>query len=87
MLSLMEMKDCNPKFTPVDNVPLGKDEDGNPCWDHWECRSFLDMLLYLVGSTRPDIAYDAHQCVRFSNNPKQYHDVGLKHISKYVYGD
>ena len=35
-------------------------------------------------STRPDIAYALHQCARFSHNPKRCHEVGLKHISRYL---
>ena len=42
------------------------------------------MLLYLVGSTRPDIAYAMHQCARFSHNPKHSHEVGVKHIARYL---
>ena len=56
---LMEIWYCNPKFTLADKVPLGKDIGGNPCRKHWEYRSVVGMMLYLLaGSTRPEISYD-----------------------------
>ena len=44
------------------------------------------MMLYLAGSTRSDIAYAVHQCARFSHNPKKSHEVGVKHIARYLKG-
>ena len=43
-------------------------------------------MLYLAGSTRPDISYVVHQCAQFSHNPRHYHEVGLKHIAQYLQG-
>ena len=86
ILVLMELEDCNPKFTPADKLPLGKDLEGDPCRERWEYRSVVGMMLYLAGSTRPDIAYAVHQCARFSHNPRRCHEVGLKHIARYLQG-
>ena len=61
----MELEDCNPKFTPSDKLPLGKDEDRDPCREHWEHRSVVSMMLYLAGSTCLDIVHVVHQCARF----------------------
>ena len=44
------------------------------------------MMLYLVGSTRSDIVYDIHQCVRFSYSPKRSHEIGVTHIARYLEG-
>lgn len=44
------------------------------------------MLLYLAGNNRPDIAFAIHQCPRFSHAPKQSHELGLKHIVRYLRG-
>ena len=84
ILVLMELETCNPKFTPADKIPLGKDEDGDPCRECWEHRSVVGMMLYIAGSTRPDIKYAVHQYARFSHNPKRCHEVGLKHIARYL---
>ena len=63
------MQESNIKYTPAEKEPLHKDLDGSPCCEEWDYRSIVGMLLYLAGSTRPDIAYDVHQCARFSHNP------------------
>lgn len=31
ILTVMDMEEYNPKFTPADKVPLVKYEDGKPC--------------------------------------------------------
>ena len=43
-------------------------------------------MLYLAGSTRPDITYAVHQCARFSHHYKRSHEVGIKHIARYLKG-
>ena len=77
---------CNPKFTLAEKGPLCKDLDGQPCCEEWGYCSIVDTMLYLAGSTRPDIAYAIHQCARFSHNPKRSHEIGLKHIASYLQG-
>ena len=52
----------------------------------WNYCSMVRILLYLAGSNRPDIAYAVHQCARFSHNPKASHEVGVKHIARYLRG-
>ena len=44
------------------------------------------MLIYLSGSSRPDIAYAVNQCARFSHNPRKSHEVGVKYIVQYLKG-
>ena len=75
------MTDCNPKYTPAGKVPLVKYDDINPCKEVWKYRSIVGMILYLAGSTRLDIAYEVHQCARFSHNRKRSHEIGLKHLT------
>ena len=65
ILVLMELDDYSPNFTPTDKLPLGKDEDGDPYRERWEYRLVVGMMLYLAGSTHPDILYAVHQCARF----------------------
>ena len=40
----------------------------------------------IFGSTRLDIAYDVHQCARFSHAPKHSHKIGIKHIIRHLKG-
>ena len=78
------MEDYNIKFTPADKIPLNKDLDRDPCCEEWDHRSIIGMFLYLAGSTCPNIAYTVYQCVRFSHFPKASHEVGVKHIVRYL---
>ena len=48
--------------------------------------SIVGMVLYLAGSTRLDIAYAVHQCARFSHNPRHIHEIGVKHVARYLKG-
>ena len=68
VITAMNLQEANPNFTPADKVPLSKDLEGENCVEDWNYRSIVGILLYLAGSTRPDIAYAVHQCARFSHN-------------------
>ena len=70
ILIVMDMTDYNRKYTLADKIPLGKDVDGDMCMEEWEYRLVVRMMLYISGSTRPDIVYAVHQCARFSHNAK-----------------
>ena len=78
------MKHYNIKLTPADKVPLAKDPDGDQCCEEWEYRSIMGMLLYLVRSNHPDIAFVVHQCARVSNQPKASHEIGMANIIRYI---
>ena len=43
-------------------------------------------MLYLAGTSRPDISYSVHQCARFSHSPKHSHEIAVKHIARYLKG-
>ena len=86
ILFVMEMQDCNAKYTSADEVPLVKDDYDDSCLENWEYRSVVGMMLYLAGSTRPDISYAIHQCARFSHNPKKSHEIRVNHIARYLQG-
>ena len=79
ILIAMDMEDCNLKYTPAD-------VDGDPCIESWDYRSIVGMMLYLAGSTRPDIAYAVHQYARISHSPKRSHEIGVNHIARYLKG-
>ena len=47
-------------------------------------RSVIGKLNFLEKSTRPDISYAAHQCARFSENPKESHAKEIRRIVGYL---
>ena len=85
-LHSMDLQDSKPKYTPADKIPLHKDLLGAPCGEEYDYRSIAGMMIYLVGSTRPDVVFSVHQCARFSHAPKHSHEIGLKHIARYLKG-
>lgn len=62
------------KSTPaVVNKILHRDADGDNMEAKWENASIIGQLNILEKSTRPDLAYEVHQCARFTSNPKASH--------------
>ena len=49
-------------------------------------RSVIGKLNFLEKASRPDIAYAAHQCARFSTDPKTEHSAVVRWIGRYLHG-
>lgn len=49
-------------------------------------RSVIGKLNYLEKCTRPDIAYAAHQCARFTEAPKVEHAKAVRWLARYLKG-
>ena len=49
-------------------------------------RRVIGKLNFLEKSSRPDIAFAAHQCARFSSEPKTAHYDAVIHLAKYLQG-
>jgi hypothetical protein len=67
----------------ADTRTLSKD-DPEPRKLKWNYRAVIGALEYLQGMTRPDLAYATHQCARFSNDPRQSHEIAVKRIGRYL---
>jgi len=52
----------------------------------WDCKAIIRKLNYLEKSTRPDIAFAAHQVARFQTNPKQAHTKAVQWLGRYIQG-
>ena len=61
-----------------------KDVDGIPRKDEFHYQSLVGQLNFLTQSTRPEIQFAAHQCARFSEDPKHSHEVAAKRIVRYL---
>jgi hypothetical protein len=65
-------------------VVLTKDIDGEPRKEHWNYRTIIGMLNYLVNCTHPELSFAVHQCARFCNDPKRIHEQAVKRIIRYL---
>ena len=54
--------------------------------DSFNYKSIIGKLGYLEKGSRPDIAYIAHQCARFSTAPKKEHANALRWLARYLKG-
>jgi Reverse transcriptase (RNA-dependent DNA polymerase)/gag-polypeptide of LTR copia-type/Integrase core domain/GAG-pre-integrase domain len=50
----------------------------------YQYRRAVGALLYLVGGTRPDLAYSVTYMSQFNDRPSKDHWTGVKHILRYV---
>jgi hypothetical protein len=67
----------------ADTRTLSKN-DPEPRKLKWNYRAVIGALEYLQGMTRPDLTYATHQCARFSNDPRQSHEIAVKRIGRYL---
>eukprot|EP00957_Ditylum_brightwellii_P019227 1449315-Ditylum_brightwellii.AAC.1 len=52
----------------------------------WNYASVVGMLMYLTSKSSPEIAFAAHQCVRFTHCIKHSHEQAVLQICKYSTG-
>ena len=60
--------------------------DSRPFDGHFNYRSVIGKLHYLVAGSRSEIAYAVHQCARFSQKPMMEHAKAVKRIGRYLKG-
>lgn len=77
-----------PRSTPaLSSVKVGRDVDGSPFDEEWDCRSVVGELNFLEKSTRCDMSHSMHQCARHCNEPKQSHADAAKRIVRHLVGN
>ena len=86
IITAMGLENAKKVRTPATDQRLPKDENGEPCNETFNYASVVGMLMYLAGSTRPDISFAVHQCARYTHFPRHSHEVALKHIGRYLLG-
>ena len=59
---------------------LTKDLEGEKKKEHWNYRSIIGILKYLVNCTHPEISFAVHQCASLCIDPKYSHEQTLKRI-------
>nr|GEX87480.1 zinc finger, CCHC-type [Tanacetum cinerariifolium] len=72
ILKKFNREDCSPVSTPMDPVEKLKPNTGKPM-DQLEYSRAIGCLMYVMTSTRPDIAYAVGRLSRFTSNPSRQH--------------
>ena len=67
--------------TTLDKATKEPSHDAN-----WDYRSIIGKINYLEQSTRPDIAFAAHQAARFQADPRQPHTKAVQWLGRYLHG-
>ena len=92
LLEKFKMINCNAKSTPSDvNVKLSKsiqtqevNSSSDPLFSRY--REIIGGVMYLVVSTRPDMAQALNALARFCENPTKEHLTAAKHLLAYLKG-
>ena len=75
------------KNTPAASTKILSNQMDSPPFDRsFHYRSVIGKLNYLEKCTRPDISYAAHQCARFTENPRQEHGKTVRWLARYLKG-
>ena len=83
----MQGPEVKTKSTPAASTKiLSKQQDLPPFDRSFHYRSVIGRLNYLEKCTRPDISYAAHQCARFTEDPRQVHGKAVRWIARYLKG-
>ncbi|GJR34106.1 zinc finger, CCHC-type containing protein [Tanacetum coccineum] len=83
ILKKFNHEDCSPVSTPMDPVEKIKPNAGKPV-DQLEYSRAIGCLMYVMTSTRPDIAYAVGRLSRFTSNPSRQHCQAITRVFKYL---
>ncbi|GJY44000.1 zinc finger, CCHC-type containing protein [Tanacetum coccineum] len=72
ILKKFNREDCSPVSTPMDLVEKLNPNTSKPV-DQLEYSRAIGCLMYVMTSTRPDIAYTVGRLSRFTSNPSRQH--------------
>ena len=87
LLKRLGMQDSKPSHTPVEvSSKLQPANNQAEPVNQTKYQSAIGGLMYLVVSTRPDIAFAVNNLARFSSNPQKEHWTALKRILRYLKG-
>lgn len=86
IISICGLEDEYNQHKTPSTTSLYDDDSGPDREQTWNYRSVISMLTYLSTSTRPDIAFAVHQCVRFCTKPKRSHELAIRHTVCYLKG-
>ena len=83
----MNQPNLEPKDTPAKSSRILLRHPKSKSYDKsFSYRSIIGKLGYLETGSRMDIGYIAHQCARFSSDPKVEHAAAIRHVARYLAG-
>ncbi|MFM7530824.1 MAG: reverse transcriptase domain-containing protein [Nodosilinea sp.] len=83
----LEQDQATTRTTPAASSRiLTRKPDSRAFDNHFNYRSVIGKLHYLVAGSRSEIAYAVHQCARFAHDPKMEHAQAVKWIGRYLKG-
>nr|GEU69367.1 zinc finger, CCHC-type [Tanacetum cinerariifolium] len=85
ILKKFNREDCSSVSTLMDPVEKLKPSTGKPM-DHLEYSRAIGCLMYVMTSTRPNIAYVVGRLSRFTSNPGRKHWKAITILFKYLRG-
>jgi hypothetical protein len=87
ILKRFNMESCKPVGTPIaTKTKLKRADDEETTMDRSLYQSAVGSLMYLMVSTRPDIAYSVGAVSQFMANPMEDHYMVVKRIFRYLQG-
>ena len=87
VLDRFGMNDCKPRSTPCEINPSHKITDDYEPLNESNLKIYKQMvgsLIYIMTSTRPDIAYIVTKLSQFMSCANQYHIIMVKHVLRYL---
>nr|GEU68514.1 retrotransposon protein, putative, Ty1-copia subclass [Tanacetum cinerariifolium] len=85
ILNKFNREDCSPVSTPMDSVEKLKLNTEKPI-DQLEYSRAIGCMMYVLTSTRSDIAYAVSRLSRFTSNPSRQHWKAITRLFKYFRG-
>ena len=83
----LDQSNVKPKNIPMASSKiLHRHRDSQPFDNSFNYRSVIGKMNFLEKATRPDLAYAAHQCARYSTDPRQEHGAAIRWIGRYLHG-
>jgi len=72
------------EINPAETEALPADKTGNITDPSFNYASFIGMIQYFQGNSRPDISFAVSQCSRYIRCNTNMHIAALKRISRYL---
>ena len=73
-------------YMRIQKIHSGSDPDGDPPKEDWPYASDTGILIYFGANSMSEIYLSVHECARFTNNTREYHEEAMDKVCKYLQG-